>query len=323
MKKFASLVALAALPVLGVLFTAPVFADSPGQLSNGPSNYKVRNVTKNGAYAQSINATCDDTVKYSITLSNSDYGLLRNLTVKADMASGVINASATNANNAVTSVSGNAKVNLDRGSLAYVPGSTVRITSDGVTSTPVADGVTAGGVNVGDLKGSTAIFVQFQAKVNCPTEPKNIQVCELATKKIITIREDQFDASKHSKNLDDCKEVVKTIKVCELATKKIITIDEKNFDATKHSKDLKDCAAKPPVPGEIVVCETATKKVVTIKENEFDSSKHTRDLSKCETPVTPVTELPQTGANGMIAIAFSVIAAAAGYVVTARKNVLG
>ena len=325
MNKFASLVALAALPVLAVLFTAPVFADSPGQLSNGPSNYKVRNVTKNGAYAQSISATCDETVKYSITLSNSDFGLLRDLTVKADMASGVINASATNANNATTSVSGTAKVNLDRGSLAYVPGSTVRITSDGATTTPLADGITAGGVNAGNLNGSTAVFVQFQAKVNCPTEPKNIQVCELATKKIITIREDQFDASKHSKNLDDCKEVVKTIKVCELATKKIITIDEKNFDATKHSKNLADCAVKPPVPGEIVVCETATKNIVTIKENEFDASKHTRDLSKCDTPVTPteVTELPQTGATGMIAIVASLIAAAAGYAVTARKNVLG
>ncbi len=323
MNKFASLAALVILPVLGVLFSAPVFADSPGQLSNGPTNYKVRNVTKNGAYAQSIAATCDETVKYSITLSNSDFGLLRNLTVNANMASGVINASATNANNATTSVSGNAKVNLDRGSLAYVAGSTVRISSDSATTTPLADGITAGGVNAGELKGSTAIFVQFQAKVNCPEEPKNIEVCELATKKIITIREDQFDASKHSKNLNDCKEVVKHIQVCELATKKIITIDEKAYDATKHSKNLADCAA----PGEIVVCETATKKIVTIKENAFDSSKHTKDLSKCAAAPVVVTqtptELPQTGATGVLAIVASLIAAAAGYVVTARKNVLG
>ncbi len=328
MNKFASLAALVVLPVLGALFSTPVFADSPGQLSNGPTNYKVRNVTKNGTYAQSITATCDETVKYSITLSNSDFGLLRNLTVKADMASGVINASATNANNATTSVSGNAKVNLDRGSLVYVAGSTVRISSDSATTTPLTDGITAGGVNAGELKGSTAIFVQFQAKVNCPTEPKNIEVCELATKKIITIREDQFDASKHSKNRDDCKEVVvKYIKVCELSTKNIITIDEKAYDTTKHSKNLADCAAKPPVVGEIVVCETATKKIVTIKENAFDSSKHTKDLSKCAAAPVVVTqtptELPQTGATGVLAIVASLIAAAAGYVVTARKNVLG
>jgi hypothetical protein len=286
MKKFAFLSALAFLPALGVLFTTPVFADSPGQLSNGPSNYKVRNVTKNGGYAQNIAATCGETVKYSITLSNSDFGLLRNLTVKANMASGAISASATNANNQTTAVSGTATVNVDKGSLVYVPGSTVRISSDNSTTTPLTDGIAAGGVNAGDLKGSTAIFVQFQAKVNCPEAPKNITVCELATKNIITI-------------------------------------DEKNFDSAKHSKNLEDCAAKPPVEDEIVVCEIATKEVVTIKESAYDESKYTKDLSKCdETPVT-VTELPQTGATGLIAIVATAMTAAAGYLITARKNLLG
>ena len=169
MKKLALFVAaIAAIPAL---LGASVFADSPGQLSNGTNNYKVRNVTKNGEYSQSIAATCGETVKYSITLSNSDFGLLKDLTVKANIASGAISASATNASNETTSVSGNAKVNLDKGTLAYIPGSTVRITSDGKTSTPQADGITAGGVNVGNLNGSTAIFVQFQAKVECRTTP--------------------------------------------------------------------------------------------------------------------------------------------------------
>lgn len=287
MKKFASLLALALMPVLGVMVSAPVFADSPGQLSNGPANYKVRNVTKNTAYAQSTTATCDETVKYSITLSNSDYGLLTNLMVKANLASGAINASATNAAGDTTAVSGTATVTVDKGTLAYVPGSTVRITSDGKTTTPLADGIVGNGVNVGNLNGSTAIFVQFQAKVNCPTPE------------------------------------VKYITVCELATKNIITIDEKSYDATKHSKDLADCAAKPPVKGEIVVCETATKNIVTIKEDQFDASKHTKDLSKCAEAPVVVTELPQTGATGLVAAAASIVAAAAGYVVTARKNLLG
>lgn len=170
MNKFASF-ALVVLPVLAVLFTTPVFADSPGQLSNGPSNYKVRNVTQNGAYAQSVAATCNETVKYSITLNNSDFGLLRNVMVNANMQSGAISASATNADNQTTSVAGNAKVNVTNGTLAYVPGSTVRITGDGATSTPLSDGIVSGGVNAGNLNGSTSIFVQFQAKVNCPTTP--------------------------------------------------------------------------------------------------------------------------------------------------------
>lgn len=37
-----------------------------------------------------------------------------------------------------------------------------------------------------------------------------ITVCELATKQIITIKENAFDAAKHSKNLDDCKETPTT-----------------------------------------------------------------------------------------------------------------
>jgi len=169
MKKFLLMAALAIVPVIA--FAVPALADSPGQLSNGPMNYKVRNVTQNGAYAQSISAVCNDTVKYSVTLSNSDFGLLTNLTVKAALASGAISASATNAAGATTSVSGNATVSLAKGSLVYVPGSTVRITSDGATSTPLPDGVTASGVNAGSLNGSTAIFVQFQAKVDCPSTP--------------------------------------------------------------------------------------------------------------------------------------------------------
>ena len=45
-----------------------------------------------------------------------------------------------------------------------------------------------------------------------PVPPKppvpDIKVCELATKKIITIKENQFNPQLHSKNLEDCKEVV-------------------------------------------------------------------------------------------------------------------
>ena len=116
--------------------------------------------------------------------------------------------------------------------------------------------------------------------------PKDITVCELATKKIITIKETEFDSSKHSKNLDDCKEVVKKIDVCELATKKIISINEKDFDATKHSKNLEDCKEKPPV--KIDVCELATKKIISINEKDFDASKHSKNLADCKEVVKKI-----------------------------------
>lgn len=52
-----------------------------------------------------------------------------------------------------------------------------------------------------------------------PTPPpkppvKDIQVCDLATRQVITIKEDQFDESKHSKNLEDCKPKPQPVAEC-------------------------------------------------------------------------------------------------------------
>lgn len=285
MKKFAAFIALALMPVLGVMASAPVFADSPGNLAGGDL-YQVRNVTKNTGYSNSVAAACNETVKFSFKLSNTEYGMLYGVKVAANLTSGTATATATNSNNQAVSASDTASVSLAKGSLSYIAGSTQLYTVEGSLIKNLADGITDGGVTTGNLAGSTRQFVQFQAKVNCPETPKYITVCELATKKIVTI-------------------------------------NEKDFDASKHSKDLADCAAKPPVEGEITVCELATKKVVTIKEPAYDSSKHSKDLSDCDTtPVTP-TELPQTGATSVLAIAAAIVAAGAGYIVTARKNLLG
>lgn len=188
-----------------------------------------------------------------------------------------------------------------------------------------------------------------------PPEPKEIQVCELESKKIIAIKENEFDEAKHSKNLDDCKE--KKIKVCELESKTIITINEDEFDKTKHSKNLKDCdeveikvcelESKTIVtikesefdeakhsknladcePKKVQVCEVETKEIITIKEDELDADKHTVDLTKCEdepvpTPPTP-TELPKTGATTSLLSAvagISSISLASYYYAMSRRN---
>jgi len=181
-----------------------------------------------------------------------------------------------------------------------------------------------------------------QVKFKTPEPPKEIKVCELATKKIVTIKESDFDSSKYSKNLDDCKEEVKKIKVCELKTGNIVTIKEEDFDDQKYSKNLDDC--KKPEEKKIEVCELATKKVIEIKESDFDSSKHSKDLSDCdETPVTPpeqpcvpgedgydvngsgelCVELPKTGAASTVAIfaAVSAISALGYRFFLGRRNV--
>ena len=331
-----------------VAFAAPVLADSPGQLSNGPTNYKVRNVTQNGAYAQSVSAACNETVKYSVTLANSDYGMLTDLTLKANLTSGDINASAKNVNGDTTSVAGKATVSVPaNASLGYVAGSTVRINGDNTQQTNLADGVAGNGVNVGSLNGSTYIFVQFQAKVNCQAPPKQITVCRLADKTIVVINEKDFDSSKYSKDLNDCKTVPpKKITVCRLADKTIVVINESDFNSDKYSKDLNDCKTAPPAkitvcrladktivtinekdfdsskysknlndckqtpPKQIQVCELSTKTIVTINESDFNSDKYSTDLNDCKTaPVPP--ELPKTGPGQMLGVFAAVTAAGA------------
>ena len=117
-----------------------------------------------------------------------------------------------------------------------------------------------------------------------PPEPKEIQVCELESKKIIAIKENEFDETKHSKNLEDCKE--KEIKVCELESKQIITIKESEFDEAKHSKNLDDCKEK-----KIKVCELESKTIITINEDEFDKTKHSKNLKDCDEVEIKVCEL--------------------------------
>jgi hypothetical protein len=85
-----------------------------------------------------------------------------------------------------------------------------------------------------------------------PPADNDIPVCELATKKTITIKESEYDTSKHSKDFADCNEVPSNIEVCDLATKKRATIKESEFDSSKHSKNFADCQEKEtpcPIPG--------------------------------------------------------------------------
>lgn len=144
-------------------------------------------------------------------------------------------------------------------------------------------------------------------------EEKDITVCELATKKIVTIKENQFDSKKHSKNLKDC-ETLETLVVCELATKKIVTINKNDFDAKKHSNNLEDC--KQPV--HIIVCELATKKSITIDEATFDATKHSKDFTQCTT--TP-PELPKTGMgeNIVAIVGLGAMIASIGYYIASRR----
>ena len=121
-----------------------------------------------------------------------------------------------------------------------------------------------------------------------PPPTKDITVCDLTSKKIITIKDNAFDSKKHSKNLKDCeappvkKPPVKNIAVCELASKKIITIKENAFDSKLHSKNLKDCDTPAPVPTHLCLG-------TTVKQISRDTFSFTTDYSVKNATLTSIT----------------------------------
>lgn len=168
-------------------------------------------------------------------------------------------------------------------------------------------------VTVTGTEGSTSTQKTSQAcqvVVKVSPEP-TIQVCELSTNTIVTIKESQFDTSKHSKNLKDCDK----IKVCDLSSGAIVTIKEKDFDEKKYSKNVADCE-------KIKVCRISDKTIVEVMKKDMTSD-HTTDMSKCEeTPPTTVVELPHTGiGNVLLQLAgVGTLAAAGGYYYIRRKQ---
>ncbi len=231
--------------------------------------------------------------------------------------------------------------------MTYVAGSTIYGNSQHPSGTRASDNITKStGINVGSYAAGANAWAIFSAKVDgvsalaCGVnslhniasvtpqgvgvksdgadvtvtrtcvQPKPIEVCRLADKKIVTIDEKDFDSAKYSKNLDDCRTITVCelgnqqivtitvsqynrykdrystdlnkckpvmIKVCRLSDKTIVTINERDFDGAKYSKNLDDC--KPPVM--IKVCDLTTNQVVTINEKDFNSTKYSKNLDDC------------------------------------------
>ena len=280
----AVLAGIAALPLL-ILGIPALAQEVPTGQFEGGNIYRVANLTKNIDFTDPVAATCGDTVQFRVRVHNIGAFPAENVKISATLpgATGTSHSSTVTLSSRNTNtVTDTAGVNLDKaGKLTYVAGSTELLDANQAKLGNLADGIIAGGVTLPDPVGVSTQqkrSVQFQAKVTCETPPVDITVCELATKKIIVIKENQFDA-------------------------------------IKHSRDLSKCADTPPTPGNITVCEISTGKVITIKENEFDASKHSKDLNRCApTPVVPGTTtpgaLPDTGAGEIVALFASVVAGA-------------
>lgn len=261
-----------------VIFSAKV-ADKE-KLPCGPSKLVNKVRTSTGGYYKedtanvTVDRECKPTPKYSCDaltinqISRTEYRFSTKYTVANGATfknvSYLISDASGAVVNAYTSTGSNTDYTYTQTKAGtYTVTARVTVTVDGQDRTVTSDG----------CKGSFTV----------PNLPKEITVCELATKKIVTIKESEFNASKYSKNLDDCKEI--------------------------------------PTPESMKVCEIATKQIKYIKKADFDASKYTTDFSKCEETPTVPPELPHTGAgeNIVAIVGLGAMIASAAYYIASRR----
>ena len=131
--------------------------------------------------------------------------------------------------------------------LELVPGSVKLANKNtGGKYTNLPDNLTSNGQEIGTYNPGANAYIQFTAKVTKTIENCGPDQTLQNTVSVITEHGQKADrASVVVSGQCDTKQ----IQVCELKTKQIITIKENAFNATLHSKNLDDCKATPIVPG--------------------------------------------------------------------------
>lgn len=129
--------------------------------------------------------------------------------------------------------------------LEYVTGSSYLKNASNPTAKKVSDNlVAASGINIGNYTDGSNAFVKFSAKVNT----KDLVCGKNTLKNVASAHTNNGSKSDDAIVVVNKECEPGKITVCELATKKSITIKETDFDAKKHSKDFSKCADTPVVP---------------------------------------------------------------------------
>lgn len=264
------------------------------QVAQTANHTVTKEVSKHGAnqWNKSYTAQPGETVDYLVQYKNVGQAQTDNVMIKDTLPAGI----------------------------SYTAGTTVLGNALHPAGLKASDNITTGGINIGSYGQNGGAWIIFSAKVGANDSLATCGVNTLTNRVRATTdygwKEDTADVMVTKTCVQP-----KQIQVCELATGKIVTINESDFNSSKQSKNLNDCA---PKPGMINVCDLTTKQVISIKETDFNSTKHSKNLADCVTaPVTPTTptELPHTGpAETVISIVGlgSLIAASAYYIASRR-----
>jgi uncharacterized repeat protein (TIGR01451 family)/LPXTG-motif cell wall-anchored protein len=169
-------------------------------------------------WKENVNANPGDTLEYKVQYKNTGSVKQNNVIVKDTLPTHV----------------------------SYIAGSTVLTNNSNPNGKTVSDNLTNGvGINIGNYSQNSIATLIFKAKVaakealNCGTTLLH-NVARAETE--YGSKEDGADATV-TKTCEPGK-----ISVCELSTKKIITINESDFNSSKHSKDLSVCGTVPELP---------------------------------------------------------------------------
>ena len=309
------MISLTALATVGFALVGTVQAIGEGQIAGG-NFYTVRNVTKAGAYADTISADKCDTLKYSIRLHNPGPGVVNNVNVRVNLPTSVSTsntstATITSQNSDPASVNDTAKVNITSAQkINYIAGSSVLLDANGNVVQALSDQLVNGsGVNIGEVKVSLQQirFVQFQAKLDCSTTPpceqnSNLPQCQPCYQHP---NNPECQPCKQHPNNPECKPTCKdnpNLPGCNPTCK-----DHPNMPECQPCKknpnrpECQPCNQNPNMPECMPTCQ--------------DNQKDTEDCtpptppSNTETPGTPtgsegVSELANTG-PGQVAGLFS------------------
>jgi uncharacterized repeat protein (TIGR01451 family) len=186
-------------------------------------NFEVtKQVSKAGqnAYTESVAVNAGDKVDYKIKYLNTGTVQQDNVVIKDKLPAGV----------------------------TYVPGTTYvsNAKTNNQWSKVAEDTVTTNGINVGSYAPGGAVYVKFTATV----AGDNALVCGVTTMVNTATANTENGAKSDTATVTVNKTCQPgTINVCDLSTKKVVNIKEDQFDSSKYSKNLADCAQMCTVPG--------------------------------------------------------------------------
>lgn len=169
-------------------------------------------------YGKSINAKTGDKVDFRISYKNTGNVEQAKVVVKDALPAG----------------------------LELVPGSVMLANKNsGGKYAKLPDNLTSNGQEIGTYEPNANAFIHFTAKV-----VKSLNDCApaqtLANTVTVTTAHGQKTDQASVVVMSKCD--AKQIQVCELKTKQIITINESAFNSNLHSKNLDDCKTKPAQP---------------------------------------------------------------------------